>query len=52
MKAKKMEDEEKARVELYDRTSSELRALIIDTQTAIENSKDQLSLKLSPLVCS
>merc|ERR1719160_187537 len=43
MKAKKMEDEEKARVELYDRTSSELRALIIDTQTAIENSKDQLS---------
>merc|ERR1719379_449160 len=42
-KAKKMEDEEKARVELYDRTSSELRALIIDTQTAIENSKDQLS---------
>ena len=52
MKAKKMEDEEKARVELYDRTSSELKALIIDTQTAIENSKDQLSLKLSPLVCS
>jgi chromosome segregation ATPase len=42
-KAKKMEDEETARKELYDTTSSELRALIIDTQTAIENSKDQLS---------
>merc|ERR1719379_899001 len=43
MKAKKMEDEEEARKKLYDRTSSELKALIIDTQTAIENSKDQLS---------
>merc|ERR1719271_2399732 len=42
-KAKKMEDEENARKELYDTTSAELRALIIDTQTAIENSKDQLS---------
>merc|ERR1719478_1693392 len=38
-----MEDEEKARVKLYETTSAELRALIIDTQTAIENSKDQLS---------
>jgi hypothetical protein len=43
MKAKKMEDEETAKKELYDRTSSELHQLIIDTQTAIENSKDQLS---------
>merc|ERR1719281_634913 len=43
MKAKKMEDEEEAKKKLYDRTSSELQALIIDTQTAIENSKDQLS---------
>merc|ERR1719379_2079859 len=42
-KAKKMEDEEEARKELYDTTSAELRALIIDTKTAIENSKDQLS---------
>merc|ERR1719152_492682 len=37
-----MEDEENARKTLYDNTSAELRALIIDTQTAIENSKDQL----------
>jgi hypothetical protein len=43
MKAKKMEDEEKAKQTLFDNTSAELRALIIDTQTAIENSKDQLS---------
>ena len=43
MKAKKMEDEETAKKELYDRTSAELRQLIIDTHTAIENSKDQLS---------
>merc|ERR1719161_3435678 len=35
--------EENAKKELYDTTSAELRALIIDTQTAIENSKDQLS---------
>merc|ERR1719311_1230944 len=38
-----MEDEETAKKELYDRTSAELHQLIIDTQTAIENSKDQLS---------
>merc|ERR1719217_1585466 len=43
MKAKKMEDEETAKKELYDRTSAELHQLIIDTQTAIENSKDQYS---------
>merc|ERR1719281_828422 len=43
MKAKKMEDEEEAKKKLFDRTSAELRQLIIDTQTAIENSKDQLS---------
>merc|ERR1719379_3077578 len=42
-KARKMEDEETARVKLYETTSAELQALIIDTQTAIENSKDQLS---------
>merc|ERR1719161_3082487 len=35
--------EENAKKELYDTTSAELRALIIDTKTAIENSKDQLS---------
>merc|ERR1719375_1206237 len=43
MKAQKMEDEETAKKELFDRTSAQLRQLIIDTQTAIENSKDQLS---------
>merc|ERR1719311_1944163 len=38
-----MEDEETAKKKLYDNTSAELRQLIIDTHTAIDNSKDQLS---------
>jgi hypothetical protein len=43
MKAQKMADEETAKKTLFDQTSAELRQLIIDTETAIDNSKDQLS---------
>merc|ERR1719465_131561 len=42
-KAKRLEDNEKARKELYDRTSAELRQMIKDTEAAIESSKIQLS---------
>merc|ERR1719506_2854340 len=42
-KTKKLEDNEKAKKELYDRTSAELRQMIIDTEASIESSKIQLS---------
>jgi len=42
-KTKRLEDNEKAKKELYDRTSAELRQMIIDTEAAIESSKIQLS---------
>merc|ERR1719487_1528096 len=42
-KTKRLEDNEKAKKELYDRTSAELRQMIIDTEAAIETSKIQLS---------
>jgi len=42
-KTKKLEDEETARKELYDRTSAEMRQMITDTEAAIESSKIQLS---------
>jgi hypothetical protein len=41
-KAKKLEDEEKARKTLYDKTSAELRQMIIDTKDAIDAAKIQL----------
>merc|ERR1719174_2350824 len=42
-KTKRIEDEEKARKELYDKTSAELRQMIKDTESAIDTSKIQLS---------
>merc|ERR1719375_326574 len=42
-KAKRLEDNEKAKKELYDRTSATLRQKITDTEAAIESSKIQLS---------
>merc|ERR1719262_645784 len=42
-KAKKLEDEEKARKTLYDNTSANLRQMIIDTKDAIDAAKIQLS---------
>merc|ERR1719235_2114596 len=42
-KTKRIEDEEKARKELYDKTSAELRQMIKDTEAAIDSSKIQLS---------
>merc|ERR1719375_1489631 len=42
-KTKRLEDNEKAKKELYDRTSAELRQMIKDTEAAIESSKIQLS---------
>jgi hypothetical protein len=42
-KTKKLEDEETARKELFDRTSAEMRQMIKDTETSIKNSKIQLT---------
>jgi len=42
-KAKRMEDNEKARKDLYDKTSAELRKMIKDTEAAIDAAKIQLS---------
>jgi len=42
-KAKRLEDDEKARKDLYDKTSAELRKMIKDTEAAIDSSKIQLS---------
>merc|ERR1719235_1046667 len=42
-KAKRMEDKEKAKKELYDKTSAELRKMIKDTEAAIDAAKIQLS---------
>merc|ERR1719199_2174559 len=42
-KAKRLEDNEKAKKELYDKTSAELRQMIKDTEASIESSKIQLS---------
>merc|ERR1719395_461063 len=42
-KTKKLEDEETARKELYDRTSAEMRQMITDTEEAIKTAKIQLS---------
>merc|ERR1719235_2847444 len=42
-KTKRLEDNEKAKKELYDRVSAELRQTIKDTEAAIETSKIQLS---------
>merc|ERR1719482_1936807 len=42
-KAKRLEDNEEAKKELYDRTSAELRQMIKDTEAAIDSSKIQLS---------
>merc|ERR1719174_3321316 len=42
-KTKRLEDKEKAKKELYDRTSAELRQMIKDTESAIDTSKIQLS---------
>merc|ERR1719235_1213647 len=42
-KAKKLEDTEKARKDLYDKTSAELRKMIKDTKTAIANAEFKLS---------
>merc|ERR1719174_3249257 len=42
-KTKRIEDEEKARKELYDKTSAELRQMIKDTESAIDTSKIQLT---------
>merc|ERR1719199_2219107 len=41
-KTKRLEDNEKAKKELYDRTSAELRKMIKDTEASIESSKIQL----------
>ena len=46
-KAKKLEDEEKARKTLYDNTSANLRQMIIDTKDAIDAAKIQLSPSLT-----
>jgi len=42
-KAKRMEDKEKAKKQLYDKTSAELRKMIKDTEAAIDAAKIQLS---------
>ena len=42
-KTKRLEDNEKAKKELYDRTSAELRQMIKDTDSSIDSSKIQLS---------
>merc|ERR1719313_2099749 len=42
-KAKKMEDEETARKDLFDQKSAELRQMITDTKTAIANAEIKLS---------
>merc|ERR1719235_1813941 len=42
-KTKRLEDNEKAKKELYDRTSAELRQMIKDTEDSIDSSKIQLT---------
>merc|ERR1719235_2293601 len=42
-KAKRMEDKEKAKKQLYDKTSAELRKMIKDTEAAIDAAKVQLT---------
>merc|ERR1719207_464118 len=42
-KTKRLEDNEKAKKELFDRTSAEMRQMISDTKTSIKNSEIQLS---------
>jgi len=42
-KAKKLEDEEKARKDLYDQESAKLRQMVTDTKAAIDAAKIQLS---------